>query len=172
MNITGNVQVDKRYLEGPRNVVLEKDTPLTKFCEWSQAAEGMTLQHWRTRMPSLRIMLHQCFLLLNMSRGDSLDSSTIQFHVNHTLSVVPKHVNKLFVAATEKLGMKTEHGAKQIQRVGFVATIGVSCRLLRMEVASPRSQKGSPAFSSQRPGLQEEWLPGHHADQSCWSAMS
>ena len=28
MNISGNVQVDRRYLEAPRNVSLEKDTPL------------------------------------------------------------------------------------------------------------------------------------------------
>lgn len=37
--ITGNVQVDKRYLEGPRNVVLERDTPLEKFCELAKACK-------------------------------------------------------------------------------------------------------------------------------------
>lgn len=39
MSITGNVQVDKRYLEAPRNVVLEKDTPLKLFEEWAIAAK-------------------------------------------------------------------------------------------------------------------------------------
>ena len=52
MSITGNVQVDKRYLEGPRNVVLERDTPLEKFCDWAQAAELSDLTWLDIRLES------------------------------------------------------------------------------------------------------------------------
>ena len=36
INITGNVQVDRRYMEAPRNVALEKDTDLEPFKQWAK----------------------------------------------------------------------------------------------------------------------------------------
>eukprot|EP01061_Rhynchopus_euleeides_P014695 TRINITY_DN25367_c0_g1_i1.p1 TRINITY_DN25367_c0_g1~~TRINITY_DN25367_c0_g1_i1.p1 ORF type:complete len:463 (+),score=201.06 TRINITY_DN25367_c0_g1_i1:148-1389(+) len=39
VSITGNVQVDARYLEAPRNVVLQKGVPLEPFRRWADAAK-------------------------------------------------------------------------------------------------------------------------------------
>eukprot|EP01059_Diplonema_ambulator_P033414 TRINITY_DN6974_c0_g3_i1.p1 TRINITY_DN6974_c0_g3~~TRINITY_DN6974_c0_g3_i1.p1 ORF type:complete len:453 (+),score=154.54 TRINITY_DN6974_c0_g3_i1:123-1361(+) len=45
ISITGNVQVDRRYLEAPRNVVLEEGSDLGEFKKWAEAgkAGGCTL---------------------------------------------------------------------------------------------------------------------------------
>lgn len=58
MNISGNVQVDRRYLEAPRNVSLEKDTPLEMFQKWAACSKRdgclaiMQISHAGRQCPS------------------------------------------------------------------------------------------------------------------------
>ncbi|CAE7850564.1 iccG, partial [Symbiodinium microadriaticum] len=58
MNISGNVQVDRRYLEAPRNVSLEKDTPLEMFQKWAASSKRdgclaiMQISHAGRQCPS------------------------------------------------------------------------------------------------------------------------
>lgn len=44
--ITGNVMIDARALTGPGGIVLEADTPLARFDEWSRAARSRGAQAW------------------------------------------------------------------------------------------------------------------------------
>ena len=44
--ITGNVMVDGRAMTGPGGIVLEKDSDLTPFRAWAQAAKKNTTQVW------------------------------------------------------------------------------------------------------------------------------
>ena len=44
--ITGNVMIDARALTGPGGIVLDADTPIEPFIEWSRAARSRGAQAW------------------------------------------------------------------------------------------------------------------------------
>ena len=49
LSITGNVQVDRRFMEGPGNVVIEKDTykdQLDELKSWAKAGKSDDTEFW------------------------------------------------------------------------------------------------------------------------------